>query len=398
MTQAKQVSLAWDELFDRVWNAPLWKVAKDIGISNLHLHKACVRLGIPLPTRGHWQKPASKRPSKPKLKTLGALSSRVTFEVTEKDDSAETRRLRPDPKPEIQVPETLTKPHPMVAAFLKAAKRARIDRGRLVLDFKEHLKIKVTPDCLDRACRIMDALMKGTEHAGYSWSVAPSGDTTIICNGESMRFQLVERVAKRGSPETLEPRRHSRYSQRTDHAAMPGYIWASTNELAITINEFTDVPVRMNWRDTMAATLESKLSDMVAQLPLIAEALKDKREKWEAWQQEREHTKQLQEEAKRQAEGLRLLRQRLVANMTRWEESKRIRQFCDAVESDPPAFDGPEQAAWLAWAREQADLLDPLKSQQSELLSLDVKVPDWFKSLSDYERPETDWWSVPPRK
>ena len=37
-----------------VWQKPIIHAAKDVGVSDVMLRKHCVKLGIPLPTRGHW--------------------------------------------------------------------------------------------------------------------------------------------------------------------------------------------------------------------------------------------------------------------------------------------------------------------------------------------------------
>lgn len=76
--------------------------------------------------------------------------------------------------------------------------------------------------------------------------------------------------------------------------------------------------------------------------------------------------------------------------MQRWEQSLRLHQFCDAVEAAAP---DQEAASWLSWAREQANLLNPLSGDMKRLLSLSVNVPEWFKGMNCYEKPESDWWT-----
>jgi len=131
----------------------------------------------------------------------------------------------------------------------------------------------------------------------------------------------------------------------------------------------------------------------------MAIAIRQKRERWEAWRREYKEEKQRKEDAKRRAEALRLIRERMVGNMQRWERSNRIHQFCDAVEAATSIDQEIEQAAasWLAWAREQAALLNPLSGDMKELLTLSVEVPDRFKGMEDYERPQPDWWTTSER-
>jgi hypothetical protein len=48
----------WDrrELYDKVWQFPLRKLAAEYGISDVGLVKVCRKLEIPLPGLGHWTK------------------------------------------------------------------------------------------------------------------------------------------------------------------------------------------------------------------------------------------------------------------------------------------------------------------------------------------------------
>ena len=48
----------WDrkELYDLVWSQPVTKVAKQFGVSDVAIAKACRKLKVPLPGRGYWAK------------------------------------------------------------------------------------------------------------------------------------------------------------------------------------------------------------------------------------------------------------------------------------------------------------------------------------------------------
>lgn len=41
-----------EELFRKVWEYPISEVSKEYGISNVALHKRCIKLGVPVPERG----------------------------------------------------------------------------------------------------------------------------------------------------------------------------------------------------------------------------------------------------------------------------------------------------------------------------------------------------------
>ncbi len=49
-----KTTLTRQELYDRVWQTPMVKIAAEYGISGRGLAKLCERHGIPVPGRGHW--------------------------------------------------------------------------------------------------------------------------------------------------------------------------------------------------------------------------------------------------------------------------------------------------------------------------------------------------------
>ncbi len=70
------------ELYDLVWDRPLTKIAVDLGISDVALHKICVRHRIPLPGRGYWAKlTAGKRVAKAPFREIRDQSlNRITIQ------------------------------------------------------------------------------------------------------------------------------------------------------------------------------------------------------------------------------------------------------------------------------------------------------------------------------
>src|SRR6187431_1527841 len=61
-------TLTRQELYDLVWSTPLITLAKQYNISDNGLRKMCIRMIIPLPKTGHWQKVQHGR--RPKITPL----------------------------------------------------------------------------------------------------------------------------------------------------------------------------------------------------------------------------------------------------------------------------------------------------------------------------------------
>jgi hypothetical protein len=55
-----------EHLYKQVWSAPMPKIAKHYGVTEVEIAKACRRLHIPTPPQGHWaKKDAGLQPSTP---------------------------------------------------------------------------------------------------------------------------------------------------------------------------------------------------------------------------------------------------------------------------------------------------------------------------------------------
>src|SRR6266478_1200821 len=76
-------NLKWDrqELYEKVWQSPLRKLAAEYNISDVGLAKVCHKLKIPLPGLGHWTKIACghtiPRPPLPEIENLPVLIRQV---------------------------------------------------------------------------------------------------------------------------------------------------------------------------------------------------------------------------------------------------------------------------------------------------------------------------------
>lgn len=52
----REEAMKRSELYERVWSVPMYKLAKEYGISGVGLAKLCRRHSVPVPPRGHWAK------------------------------------------------------------------------------------------------------------------------------------------------------------------------------------------------------------------------------------------------------------------------------------------------------------------------------------------------------
>lgn len=81
------------DLYEKVWAMPIVRLAKELGISDVGLAKACRRHAIPVPPRGYWAKlSAGKNPTKIPL-PAPELDVLVRFATSDPDEQARQRAM-----------------------------------------------------------------------------------------------------------------------------------------------------------------------------------------------------------------------------------------------------------------------------------------------------------------
>lgn len=391
-----------EDLFDKVWETPLLKLAQAIGISDVALAKACRRAGIPLPGRGHWAKQEQARAKKPKLPKLKNPHYQIIrFQVLQADSRARAdlpKVVKGDP---ITIPAHVDEPHPLVARTLKEAAKAKINQGSIDLDRKRALDIRVSPDTLDRAIRMIDALIRASEVQGHVWKVTQDGTTTVTVNEETFQFYLHEKMNRQELPPPPPPRpKHSSTTWQPQvnllFLSQPSYEWISTGRLTISVDGagLHGLPQR-NWNDTERTPLENKLHEVLASFGPAAAAIKANRAERQRREREHEEYQRRQRERAQYLAHQQQLRTRLVQATERWEQVQRLRAFCIAVSArlkDLPAEEQAKGKAWLQWASEKIDKLDPLQQELSTLF--DLEQPKEMPYTPSYQQPlKDDWWS-----
>jgi hypothetical protein len=170
-----------DVLYKQVWSEPVRTVAQTYGVSDVYLAKICRQLDVPLPGRGYWAKvragksPRRTRLPKPKKGAPERLASwhRRSSQRERKFVHPEAKLTLPEP---IVVPETLEDPHRLVARTERRLGKAKPQNGVVRGRPFGLLDVSVSPDALNRALRILDALLKGMQALGLHIEITPEAD------------------------------------------------------------------------------------------------------------------------------------------------------------------------------------------------------------------------------
>jgi hypothetical protein len=201
----QRTELSREELYTQVWAEPMIKLARRYGLSDRGLAKICTRMGIPVPGRGYWARLQSgqvpPQTKLPKIKT-GQEAVVVLNKLGHiQEDAKESPEIESEmhPNNQIVVPDELFDPHPLVAKTAKSLRGARAnDHGIARPRAKRCLDVRVGKESIDRAARIMDALMKALDTRGIDVirDEKEEGGTLLVVDGETIGFRLEEKVRR----------------------------------------------------------------------------------------------------------------------------------------------------------------------------------------------------------
>jgi hypothetical protein len=381
MDGGRVITIGRQELYDQVWTTPMTAVCRDYGISNVGLAKVCRRHKIPRPPRGYWAKKHSGQPFRrtplppcpdPNLQTVTIHptppkpAEPALDPVSDADLIALADKARQVPA--VAVPAALHNPHPLVRATRSAFDGARPDTHNLVSPSwggDPALSVAVGAGSVTRALRFLDALIKAVERLGGRVEVR-TGDggwgrkTVAVFCDEAVPFRLRERYRQVPKP---PGERTSVYGDRCDYV-LTGELVLDRGPSCFDGVYRQDTAAGGRIEEAVKETLVRLVTE-AGKVRITRREREDERRRWE----EQERLRQEQAERER-AERARV--EKLLADAEAWRRADVIRGYVGAVErlaldrQMNPA-EGTELGAWLAWAREQAEKLDPVPGMVDRL-------------------------------
>jgi hypothetical protein len=370
----------WDrqELYEKVWQVPLRKLAAEYSMSDVGLAKVCRKLDIPLPGLGHWTKIACghtiPRPPLPAMENVPVLIRQTREPETP---------VLPEDEAKLEVIERVaaatTPPvtkamlaHPLIEKTKSALTGAAAgDRGILWGGRDvDYLDIRVSKDRLARALRIMAVTLNMLEQEGFKLVLEKKEpeSTSAIVYGENIRFGVVEKSRQIKSAERSGTYTYNRVTLEP------------TGILSLELWNYCPERLRRAWRDSERAKLEEHLPACVAgmmKIALAARSRRDAEEKEEQARQKRiDEVRAVLTQIEKEETKIKELRREAIA----WHRAERIRKYIAAVRES-----AAKDAEWLAWAERQADRIDPLKENPQSIVD---DKPEVLRRLRSVER----WW------
>jgi hypothetical protein len=389
-TELRQISR--HELYKQVWNVPMTKLAAQYGLSDVGLAKICKKYNIPRPPRGYWAKKAAGQkvekdplPNRNSNELIEIRSIPSTDQNSELPDKLSRQIQYANNHRPIVVPKALHNPHPLVkqsAEILEICQPNHV--GILEPKSNSCLDIRVSKNSLRRALRIMHALIMALFERGFEVYLV-KGETKAKVLEEDLRFGISEELATK----KVEPKNHDLDGYyRFGHSRFDS-IRVPSGKLCLSIHDvgyWWGDKARKNWRDTKRKTLENSLDNFVKGLIKLAVQKKEyERKEAEQEQLRLEMQRQAEEMERQRAELERMIQEekqrvsQLITDAENRHKSKMIRNFISEVEkeySDGKCIYEPASdfEAWIKWARNQADRLDPLTASPPSIIDEEAKL------------------------
>lgn len=321
------IAITREELYEKVWKTPMWRLCEEFGLSGRGLGKLCERWNIPVPPRGYWRR----------LET-GGKTNRVPLPL---DSRPLEIRITPSPKrptkeilPSVHVPERLSSPHELV-------RRTRENwQANKPLE-PTSLDLRVSKHARSRALRIADAIIKELKRRGHSVLVDGYRKTLAVINGEKLGFYIEERHTRHETVLTDEERKRYVYK--------PRFEFKPSGRLSLRIEGYSR-DIQHGWSDGARQKVEGVVAEFLAGLERSAEESRIRRQERLAderrWAEERRLRDAEERRVKELDEHLKLFR-----------TAKDIREylaFAESVDTSMPDTD------WIEWVRGRLVVYDAM--------------------------------------
>jgi hypothetical protein len=312
-----------DTLYRRVWELPTTALAKEYGISDVALAKICRKMKIPKPPPGYWRR--LETGYKTEIPPLPAAEKGTPLRTSIYVPNAADKMAENNPQVaqllaaeqmevnRIRVDDQLTNPHPLIAAFKNARSGSR--RGSDTESKGLLVDIDASDGTIDRALRIMDAVLKALESRGYQvvvskdyWGTA----TRIHCAGVDVELQISisERFSK------VERELSDEERKKPPYLLNDRFVTVASGKLIFSAS--TRSGTWATWQDRKLQPLQDRLNEVAAGIISKLEGLRlQEIEKLEAERRRIEEQKRRAEEQAR--------RSKLYRDAAKWRKCERLR-------------------------------------------------------------------------
>lgn len=253
----------------------------------------------------------------------------------------------------------------MIERTLPLFENADPQHGLLRPNGTDGVDVEVSPALLDRALRIMNALLLALEGRGFVVEVDSTGATRVLVGDEWIRFGIVERL-QQVWPSAKKPPKKLEGSGREWwlYCNRPRMQLAPSGKLILEMKE-ADIGVQVQWRNGKRL-IEKRLNDFVKSLFVVAEAKRSAKQadaRWRMSFEEEAHRaqrKRMNDERRAASSPTSPARResKVLQMLERWQRATDLRQLVDEMKH-ATIRNGAALPKWVAWAERYASCIDP---------------------------------------
>jgi hypothetical protein len=367
MSTIRQLSdLSRQELYDLIWSSPVTKVASEFGVSDVAVHKRCIKLYVPRPTCGYWAKIAAGH--KPRKKPLPPSAAEVFEQMAQRS----VGKI-------LALPKNGAPLHPLASELLDVLSKTKPDfQKRVRLRTPSLPEVNISKSLAERVAQAFHVILHGVEPLGiFFQKFQGKYKSGYFKRGyERLYFYIDEMLVDRFGVERMVQ------SWEWRESGVP------SGRLAFTYKtQLYGQGEEKQWTETKSVSLERLLPQIVSGIRLhflelhrrrIQEAIEQKKrcaeteQRWHEYQAKEAIRLQMEKEQKHvnALESVADARKLDVIKAAEWWRlSRAIMEFTDECERRWKAASSelnPEETAWLAWAKEIAGTLSPFSAGYPE--------------------------------
>ena len=351
------------DLYNAVWEKPVRTLAREWGMSDVGLAKACRKHGIPLPRVGHWAKVAVGRGS-PKPPLTGNPDVEITFsgapslkrpKLTEQEKQKLAPALR-------AASLTTSSSQPLATAHWTkktlTALNKKPDPSGFLHPQKDAFRVSTSESSRERLVRILNILEIALSAAGMEWTIDQKTHFVVgEMFGEKVPFEIIEKYTR--SEHVEKHPKDSWLDKRT-------YTYHFSGDLTIRIDGWYEG--RKSWSDGKTKRLEEKLPEVIEGFLAAAKSMhlrtvehEEQRKRWAENERQRAEKERIAREEKAFLDAS-------IKETNDWAQANTIQQYANYLrrlvnEQSIVLTESGEQ--WLSRVENIADKLDPAKQRLS---------------------------------
>lgn len=366
------------EFYDLVWSKPMTHLAKDLGVSDVALHKVCKKHDIPNPPIGWWAKKAAGKPVKqtPLPIPSEGVSDRIIIAAGELRAEGDVLAIaREEARLKLSDFDILapTEEHSLVTKSIAALRKAPVlFAGLARVSSADLIQLNIAPESIDRLQHSLNLIVAAACTLGFDLKI--KNEKAAFTDGtEHVPFAIEEILDRKKHQPTekelakyeSEKMRRMRslgktvWDEKDDYWVRPHWPewdYSPSGRISFAIDTYVTSAsnLRKSFRDGKTQTLESMVPDIAAGLAVILAGKREDARRAEEARLKREEAEHRHNEAQRLAYIEEKREKALGLVFERIDDLERLRRLESQLTGELESADAPRVREMLRWVTERA--------------------------------------------